>query len=75
MSADSHTGRDPYTNSGSDTKRHYDQGNIMDRFNRSSVGGAKPNMSDPHIQNRAVKPSTEGVIKNRRARGVGLAPA
>ena len=64
MSADPHSGRNS-NNAGSDTKRHYDQGNIMDRFNRTSAGGAKPNMNDPYIQNQAVKPTTEGLVKNR----------
>lgn len=63
MSADSHTGRNS-NNAGSDTAKHYG-GNIMDKFRNSSAGGAKPNMSDPYVQNRAVKPTTEGVIKNK----------
>ncbi|MFM0162888.1 hypothetical protein PQR39_21050 [Paraburkholderia sediminicola] len=64
MSTDSHTGRDPYTNSGSDTKRHYD-GNIMDKFNGSSAGGATPNQNNPHVLDTPNVPTSNGVIKNR----------
>jgi hypothetical protein len=64
MSADPHSGRNS-NNAGSDTKRHYDQGNIMDRFNRSSVGGAKPTQNDPMILNVPKVPKDNGFIKDR----------
>ncbi|MFM0428200.1 hypothetical protein PQQ75_04220 [Paraburkholderia aspalathi] len=65
MSADSHTGRSPYTNSGSDTKKHYDRGNIVDLFNRSSAGGAKPTQNDPHVLDTPKVPKDNGSIKDQ----------
>jgi hypothetical protein len=64
MSADSHTGRNS-NNAGSDTKKHYAKCGAMEQFRRSSITPATPNMSDPYVQNRAVKPTTEGLVKNR----------
>lgn len=64
MSADSHTGRSPYTNSGSDTKKHYG-GNIMDRFRNSSTGGATPTQNDPMILDVPKTPTSNGIIKDR----------
>ncbi|WP_434109249.1 hypothetical protein [Paraburkholderia caffeinilytica] len=63
MSADSHTGRNS-NNAGSDTAKHYAKGGAMEQFQRSSVAPAAPNMSDPYVQSRTVKATTEGSIKN-----------
>ncbi|REE21214.1 hypothetical protein B0G71_4366 [Paraburkholderia sp. BL27I4N3] len=64
MSADSHTGRDPYTNAGSDTAKHYG-GNIMDRFNRATPTPVPTEQGTPRVRDLPIGPSSEGSIKNR----------